>query len=98
MDLIGYVDVDYVVFLVGKKSTSGMEHFAGTSLSLWGMKKQNLVALFATEVEHVIGASCCAQLLWIEQQFEDFGVFTDTIPLMCDKTSAMNMSKNLVHH
>ncbi|KAH0719582.1 hypothetical protein KY285_015613 [Solanum tuberosum] len=97
-DLIGYVDVDYAGFIVDRKSTSGMTHFLGSSLISWGTKKQNFVALSTTEAEYVIVASCCAQLLWIKQQLEDFGVLTDTIPLICDNTSAMNMAKNPVQH
>lgn len=33
----------------------------------------------------------------IRQQLEDFGVLKNINPLMCDNTSAMNMTKNLVH-
>ncbi|WMV57737.1 hypothetical protein MTR67_051122 [Solanum verrucosum] len=50
------------------------------------------------EAEYVVDASCCAQLLWIKQQLEDFGVLTNTIPFICDNTSAMNMAKNPVQH
>ncbi|XP_015168560.1 uncharacterized mitochondrial protein AtMg00810-like [Solanum tuberosum] len=95
-DLIGYVDVDYAGFLIGRKSTSGMAHFLGSTLISWGTKKQNYVALSTAEAEYVVVASCYAQLLWIKQQLEDFGVLTNTIPLICDNTSAMNMAKNLV--
>ncbi|XP_070046451.1 uncharacterized protein [Nicotiana tomentosiformis] len=31
--------------------------------------------------EYVANVSCCAQLLWIKQQFEDFDVFVDCVPL-----------------
>ncbi|KAH0716724.1 hypothetical protein KY285_012755 [Solanum tuberosum] len=48
--------------------------------------------------KYVVVASCCAQLLWIKQQLEDFGVLTDTVTLICDNTSAMNMTKNTVKH
>jgi len=75
-----------------------MTHFLGSSLISWGTKKQNFVALSTAETKYVAVASCCAQLLWIKQQLEDFGVLTDTIPLICDNTSAMNMAKNHVQH
>ncbi|XP_049379801.1 secreted RxLR effector protein 161-like [Solanum stenotomum] len=65
-DLIGYVDADYVGFLVDRKSTSGMAHFLGSALISWGTKKQNSVALSTAEAEYVAAASCCAQLLWIK--------------------------------
>ncbi|XP_019256393.1 PREDICTED: uncharacterized protein LOC109234792 [Nicotiana attenuata] len=50
------------------------------------------------EAKYVTAASCCAQLLWIKQQLEDFGVFSDCVPLLCDNTSALNMAKNPVQY
>nr|XP_016510565.1 PREDICTED: uncharacterized mitochondrial protein AtMg00810-like [Nicotiana tabacum] len=75
-DLIGYVDIDYAGYLVDKKSTSRMAHFLGSCLISWGTRKQNFVLLSIVEVEYVVVASCCAQLLWIKQQLEDFRVDT----------------------
>nr|XP_016473536.1 PREDICTED: uncharacterized mitochondrial protein AtMg00810-like [Nicotiana tabacum] len=80
-------------YLVDRKSTSGMAHFLGSCLISWGTRKQNSVALSTTEAEYMAAASCCAQLLWIKQQLEDFGVFSDCVPLLCDNTSALNMAK-----
>ncbi|XP_049390301.1 secreted RxLR effector protein 161-like [Solanum stenotomum] len=93
-DLIGYADTNYTGFLVDRKNTSDMTHFLGSTLISWGTKKQNSVALSTVEVEYVVVASCCAQLLWIKKQLEDFGVLTNTIHLICDNTSAINMAKN----
>ncbi|XP_070011031.1 secreted RxLR effector protein 161-like [Nicotiana sylvestris] len=97
-DLIRYVDADYAVYLFDRKSTFGMAHFLGSCLISWGKKKQNFVALFTAKAEYIVVAYCCAQLLWIKQQFEDFGVFSNCVPLMCDNTSAINMAKNPVQH
>ncbi|XP_070012268.1 secreted RxLR effector protein 161-like [Nicotiana sylvestris] len=93
-NLIGYTDADYVGYLVDRKSTSGMAHFLGSCLIFWGTRKQNSVALSTTEAEYVAATSCCAQLLWIKQQLEDFGVLTESVPLLRDNTSALNMAKN----
>ncbi|XP_018628104.1 secreted RxLR effector protein 161-like [Nicotiana tomentosiformis] len=81
-DLIGYADADYTGYLVERKSTSGMAHFLGSCLISWRARKQNSVALLTAEAEYVAIASCCAQLLWIKQQIEDFGVFSDCVPLL----------------
>ncbi|XP_070004970.1 secreted RxLR effector protein 161-like [Nicotiana sylvestris] len=97
-NLIGYGDADYAGYLVNRKSTSGMAHFLGSCLISWGTRKQNSVALSTTEAEYVAVASCYAQLLWIKQQLEDFGVFTECVTLLCDNTSALNMAKNQVPH
>ncbi|XP_075091552.1 secreted RxLR effector protein 161-like [Nicotiana tabacum] len=97
-DLIGYADVDYAGYLVDRKNTSGMAHFLGCCLISWGTRKQNSVTLSTAEAEYVAVASCCAQSLWIKQQLEDFGVFSDCVPLLCDNTSALNMAKTPVQH
>ncbi|XP_049397232.1 uncharacterized protein LOC125861355 [Solanum stenotomum] len=60
-------------YFIDRKSTSGMAHLLGSLLIPWGTKKQNSVALSTAKVECVADTSCCAQLLWINQQLEDFG-------------------------
>ncbi|XP_019246429.1 PREDICTED: uncharacterized protein LOC109226080 [Nicotiana attenuata] len=46
------------------KHTSGMAHFLGSFLILWGTKKHNSVALLTTEAEYIATASCyCVPLL-----------------------------------
>ncbi|XP_075092517.1 secreted RxLR effector protein 161-like [Nicotiana tabacum] len=97
-NLIGYADADYVGYLVDRKITSGMAHFLGSCLISWGTRKQNAVALSTTEAEYVAAASCCAPLLWIKQQLEDFGVLTESVLLLYHNTSALNMAKNPVQH
>ncbi|XP_070022832.1 secreted RxLR effector protein 161-like [Nicotiana sylvestris] len=97
-NLIGYVDADYAGYLVDKNSTFGMAHFLGSCLISWGARKQNSMALSTAEAEYVAAVSCCAQLLWIKQQLEDFGVLTKSVPLLCDNSSALNMAKNPVQH
>ncbi|XP_070019644.1 secreted RxLR effector protein 161-like [Nicotiana sylvestris] len=73
-NLIGYANVDYVGYLMDRKSTSGIAHFLGSCLNSWGTRKQNSVALSTVEDEYVAATSYYAQLLWIKQQLEDFGV------------------------
>ena len=50
------------------------------------------------KAEYVAAASCCAQLLWIRQQLKDFCVDTGCIPIFCDDTSAIDISKNPCQH
>ncbi|XP_070008128.1 secreted RxLR effector protein 161-like [Nicotiana sylvestris] len=97
-NLIGYTDTDYASYLVDRKSTSGMAHFLGSCVISWGTRKQNSVALSIAETKYVAAASCCAQLLWIKRQLENFGVLTESVTLLCDNTSALNMATNLVQH
>ena len=97
-DLKGYSDADYAGDLVNRKSTSGMVQFLGSCLLSSCSKKQNTVALSTAEAEYVVAAACCSQRLWIKQQLRDFGIKFECVPIYCDNTSAIYISKDPVHH
>jgi hypothetical protein len=97
-DLISYTDADFAGCKIDRKSTSGTCHFLGHSLVSWFSKKQNSVALSTAEAEYVAVGSCCAQSLYIKQQLEDFKILFDHIPIRCDNTSAISLSKNPIQH
>ena len=98
LKLCGFSDADYAGSLVDRKSTSGISHFLGPCLISWGTKKQNSIALSTAEAKYVAAALCGAQILWIQHQLRDFGVNIGCVPIMCDNTSAINISKNPVQH
>eukprot|EP00253_Pinus_taeda_P025518 PITA_25518 len=51
------------------------------------------------EAEYVAAASCCTQLLWMIPSLQDFQIpCTPPIPILCDNTSAIRISKNPVIH
>ncbi|XP_042983398.1 uncharacterized protein LOC122312814, partial [Carya illinoinensis] len=97
-DLISYTDADYAGCKIDRKSTSGACHFLGHALVSWFSKKQNSVALSTAEAEYVAAGSCCAQVLYMKQQLEDFKLMYNHIPIKCDNTSAINLSKNPIQH
>lgn len=97
-DLHAYSDADYGRYKVDRKSTSGTCQFLRNMLISWFSKKQASIALSTTEAEYMAVASCCTQLLWIKQQLHDFGLNLHNIPIYCEYTSAINLSKNAVHH
>nr|GEW06873.1 ribonuclease H-like domain-containing protein [Tanacetum cinerariifolium] len=47
--------------------------FLGCRLISWQCKKQTVMATSFTEAEYVAAASCCAQVLWIQNQLLDYG-------------------------
>jgi len=69
----------------------------GSSLILWQCKKQACVALSTTEAEYIAG-SCCAKKLWLRQELNDFGILLNKIPILCDNTNAINLTKNVIMH
>ncbi|KAG2380574.1 Retrovirus-related Pol polyprotein from transposon RE1 Retro element 1 [Vigna angularis] len=96
--LVGFSDADYGGCKIDRKSTSGTCHLLGSSLVSWHSKKQACVALSTTEAEYIAAGNCCAQILWMKQQLEDYDIHLDHIPLKCDNTSAINLTKNPIMH
>jgi hypothetical protein len=82
-----------------RKSTSGGAFFLGESLVALISKKQGSISLSTTKAEYIVVATCCTQILWMIQTLADLKVtYTDPIPLHCDNTSAISLSKNPVLH
>nr|GEX84375.1 hypothetical protein [Tanacetum cinerariifolium] len=70
---VAYLDSDYDGANLDRKSTTGGCQFLGCRLISWQCKKQTVVATSSTETEYVAGASCCTQVLWIQNQMLDYG-------------------------
>nr|GEY13714.1 uncharacterized mitochondrial protein AtMg00810-like [Tanacetum cinerariifolium] len=71
-DLVAYSDSDYAGASLDRKSTTRECQFLGCRLISWQCKKQTVVATLSTEAEYVAGASCCAQVLWIQNPMLDY--------------------------
>ncbi|GJW40323.1 ribonuclease H-like domain-containing protein [Tanacetum coccineum] len=72
-DLVAYSDSDYAGASLDMKSTTGGCKFLGCRLISWQCKKQTIVATSSTEAEYVAAASCCGQVLCIQNQMLDYG-------------------------
>lgn len=92
-DQTSYADADYTRYLVDWKSTPGIIHLRGSSLNSWESKNQNFMALSIVEAKYIIVALYYAQLLWINQQIKDSGIVMNSITLLCNNTTALNMAK-----
>nr|GEU72492.1 hypothetical protein [Tanacetum cinerariifolium] len=71
LNLMAYSDSDYARASLNRKSTIGGCQFLGYRLISWQCKKQTVVATSSTEAE--AAASCCAQVLWIQNQMLNYG-------------------------
>nr|GEU55186.1 uncharacterized mitochondrial protein AtMg00810-like [Tanacetum cinerariifolium] len=71
-DLVAYSNSDYVRASLDRRSTTGGCQFLGCRLISWLCKKQTVIATSSTEAEYVAAASCCAQVLWIQNQLLDY--------------------------
>jgi len=75
-----------------------MATFLGPCIISWGSKKQNTVSLSTAESEYIAAALVCSQILWVKQQLVEYGIKLDKVPIFCDNTSAICISKNPVQH
>jgi hypothetical protein len=99
LQLTAYSDANWENCVDERKSTSGGAFFLGDSLVAWLSKKQGSISLSTTEAEYIVAATCCTQVLWMIQTLADLEVkYTAPIPIHCDNTSAINVSKNPVLH
>ncbi|GJR26921.1 ribonuclease H-like domain-containing protein [Tanacetum coccineum] len=98
LELVAYTDSDYAGATLDRKSTTGGCQFLGNRLISWQCKKQTVVATSTTEAEYVAAASCCGQVLWIQNQLLDYGYnFMHTV-IYIDNTSTICIIENPVQH
>ncbi|KAI3714975.1 hypothetical protein L6452_21938 [Arctium lappa] len=81
-----------------RMSTSGGCQLLGARLVSWQCKKQTTVSLSTTEAEYITAASCCSQVLWIQNQMLDYGVTFLHTPIFTDNSSAISIVNNPVKH
>ncbi|GKB17758.1 hypothetical protein Tco_0851681 [Tanacetum coccineum] len=97
-ELVAYTDIDYAEATQDRKSTTRGCQFLGNRLISWQCKKQTVVATSTTEAEYVVAASCCGQVLWIQNQLLDYGYnFMNTV-INIDNNSTICIIENTVQH
>ncbi|KAJ9540861.1 hypothetical protein OSB04_027367 [Centaurea solstitialis] len=97
-DLVAYTDKDYGGANLDRKSTSGGCQFLGGRLVSWQCKKQTTVSQSTTEAEYIAASQCCSQVLWIQNQMQDYGLSFLQTPIYIDNNSAISIVNNPVKH
>ena len=91
-DLLGYSDADFAGSKTDRKSTSETCQFLGHSLV--SRFRKNKIVLNSLQCRRSIAVELyCAQILWMRQTLQDYGVQFDRTSILCDNTSAINFSK-----
>ncbi|KAI3685320.1 hypothetical protein L6452_34562 [Arctium lappa] len=97
-DLLAYSNSDLGGANLDRKSTSGGCQFLGARLVSWQCEKQTTMSTSTTEAEYIAAASCCSQVLWIQNQMLDYGVTFLHTPIFIDNSSAISIVNNPVKH
>jgi hypothetical protein len=78
---------------------SGGAFFLGYSPIAWLIENKGSISLSTTGDENIATTTCCTQVLWMIQKLAYLEVkYTAPIPIHCDNTSAISVSKNSVFH
>ncbi|GJX63467.1 putative ribonuclease H-like domain-containing protein, partial [Tanacetum coccineum] len=96
--LEAFSDSDYAGATGDRKSTTGGCQYLGRRLISWQCKKQTIVATSSCEAEYVAAASCCGQVLWIQNQLLDYGFNFMKTKIFIDNQSTISIVKNPVFH
>ncbi|GKC19666.1 retrovirus-related pol polyprotein from transposon TNT 1-94 [Tanacetum coccineum] len=56
------------------------------------------LAMSSAEAEYVAAAGCCASIIWMKSQLNDYDIHYKMVPIFCDNTSAISISNNSVLH
>ncbi|GJW61402.1 putative ribonuclease H-like domain-containing protein [Tanacetum coccineum] len=97
-DLEAYTDSDYAGASLDRKSTIGGCQFLRSRLISWQCKKQTVVANSTIEAEYVVASSWCRQVLWIQNQFLDYGYNFMNTKIFIDNESTICIVKNPVFY
>nr|GFA88803.1 putative ribonuclease H-like domain-containing protein [Tanacetum cinerariifolium] len=97
-DLEAYLDSDYAGVNLDRKFTTKGCQFLGRRLISWQCKKQTIEATSTTATEYVVAASCCGQVLWIQNQMLDYGFNFMNTKIYIDNERTICIVKNPVFH
>nr|GEW61607.1 ribonuclease H-like domain, reverse transcriptase, RNA-dependent DNA polymerase [Tanacetum cinerariifolium] len=91
-DLEAFSNSNYAGDSLDKKSSTGGCQFLGKRLISWQCKKQTIVANSTTKAEYVAAASCCEQVLWIQNQMIDYGFNFMNTKIYIDNETFTNLT------
>jgi hypothetical protein len=73
--------------------------FFGSSVVTWASQKQRIVAMSSCEAEYIAAATAASQAVWLSRLLSEMiGGEAQKVKLRIDNQSAIELSKNPVHH
>nr|GEW49197.1 hypothetical protein [Tanacetum cinerariifolium] len=93
-----YANSDNVGDVVDRKRTCGICTFVGSCLTSCYPKKQTSLANSITESDYVAAKMAYQQALWMNQEFVDYNVTLNEVPILCDDKCAINITSSLIDY
>jgi hypothetical protein len=99
LTIVAYTNADWEGSIDDRRSTSGAAFYLGDCLVSWLSKKKSTLSLSTVEAEYIAAIACCTQAPLMKQTRQDIQLkYDEPIPIFCDNTSAISISKNLMMH
>jgi hypothetical protein len=99
LTLVTYIDADWVGSIDDIRITSGVTFYLGDLLSVLVEQEAIFNILSTTEAKYIATTTCCTHILWMKKTLQEIQVrYDEPIPILCDNTSAISISKNPVMH
>jgi hypothetical protein len=97
LNLVVYIDVDWVGCLDTHRSTSGYAVFLGDKLVSWSSKRQNVVSRSSAEAEYHFVANGVVEVCWLRQLLvEQHNPLSRATLVYCDNISTVYLFTNFV--
>jgi hypothetical protein len=98
VDLIWFMDSNWVGDSTDRKSTSGYSLIIGFGPICWLSKKQATISLSSAEAEYRGVVKITIQAMWLQHFLTELGIqFHRSIVIWCENHSNMNFCRDLVH-
>eukprot|EP00253_Pinus_taeda_P008606 PITA_08606 len=98
LDILGFVDADWVGDLDQRISTSGYVFNLFGGVVIWMSKKQPVVSLSTTEAEYMATTHVSKEAVWLQRLCSSMGLVQGAIRIDCDNQSEIFLAKNPTCH
>ena len=98
LGLQGYIDVNMVGDVDGRKSITMYVYTLGGTTISWVSKLQKIIALSNIEAEYVAITKASKEIIWLQLFLEELGQKQENEVLHCDIQSVIHLVNNHVYH
>ena len=83
LELVGYIDSDWVGYSIDQKSTSKYVFMFCGGPIFWSSKRQASIALSSVEAEYRGAVSACIKAIWLQGILSEFEIGSTLSTVIC---------------